>query len=179
MDGVHPKLATGLGSRIKAFRQNGTELWSRVVTIAENLGKKDVSQGSGHTSVSYEVFFNHDATFCRIHKSNYVMGGDYVNVSVDGNIVLDVGECDAPSCTNSGLEKACKIKLGSQWYKLAAYIPGPWEAWLNFDEIKTQLDAKHTRASRVRQDSLQKVVESRPLTRQEDVVARSFGITPR
>lgn len=172
---LHPKLSRQLKERLNEFQKQGGDIWSQIVLIVETLGEREVVQGSGHTTVSCKLDFEHGSNRCHLHKSNYAMGGDYIDVQVNGKVVLNVGERsnDFPDRATIA-DKARSVKIGEQWYLVETYIPGPWEKWLDLAQIKKQLDDKKAGIRRTATIQRQKEEEERPFTEDEEKIARNF-----
>lgn len=173
---LHPILASQLRERMKEFKKNHVDLWSKVVKIVEELGEKEARTSSAHTTVSYELSFQCDSSTCLLYKSNYAMGGDYIFVHIDGKTVLSMGERSERSSRDiTTADRARMVKIGEQWYLVESYIPGPWESWLNLDKIKEQLDEKKSRDTQVQASQRKKEAEQRPLNNREQKIAKDFG----
>jgi len=175
---LHPKLAGPLQDRMKEYCRKGEKLWAEASKIVTELGTKESRISSDHTTTTYELTFRHGPSVCKIMKSNYVMGGDYIIVNVDHKVVLHVGERDGIG--TSVTDKPRTVRIQDQHYLVEAYIPGPWEEWLeDFDKIKTGLEevkkADAKEASRALAARRKADEEKRSFSEEEEKIARSFG----
>ena len=138
MEGLHPKIDDQLKMRLDGFCKIGASLLSRINRIVNELGTEDVTGG---TVKEHRLVFHHDRSVCMIVSKNYLYGSRYLSVTIDGEKVLFVNERDDWDYNTASAEDQARLVLiQDQYYKIAAYIPGEWEKWLDFDEIKASLE---------------------------------------
>jgi hypothetical protein len=170
---IKKELAEQIQARLKEFRKKRT--WARALKVVKTLGKKDTRESSDHTTVSYKYAQQCARTTLSISSCNYVYGGRYMSVLVDGKMVLDAEECypDSSACKEHPLQV---IKCGKQLIYVKFYNPGKWEELLNLKFLRGVKKEQETRKQANHKKEREQEEKSRPLTREEQELAEKFGI---
>ena len=159
------------------------QLWERACEIVEKLGKRESRMASSHTTVSHDLKATIGGKILGIHKSNFVMGGDYLYINVDTKLVFHAQErtkTEREFSWLSELERARMVSRQegsvSKYLEIVTYLEGGWEHMLDLKPISDVLRLEHIVTEQLEREAREREENARPLTEKEREAARNFGL---
>lgn len=173
MPNMHPVLAAKISSLIQEVKEK--HLWEKLMKIAKELGEiKPAGDGDfSHPSWTFEIVI--DSKKLRIFQSD-AMGGDYISVSYDGQMVFDAGVLEMRDLTVYTELFYYLADDPSKMIKVSSFIPGAWVELIDLNKIKSIVQTerqKHEQADREQKEAQER---ARPLNEEERLLAKAFGI---